>query len=84
MKDELGWKIMMTFARLRAKTYSYLIDEGGKDKKQRHKKSVIKRKRKFENDKNYFQATQLEKKMNYPEKIKLTWVVLRKKVKKNS
>ena len=28
MKDELGGKIMKKFVRLRANTYSYLIDDG--------------------------------------------------------
>ena len=32
MKDDLGGKIMTKFVRLRAKTYSYLID-GSQDKK---------------------------------------------------
>ena len=27
MKDELGWKIMTKFVELRAKTYSYVIDD---------------------------------------------------------
>ena len=46
MKDELGRKIMKEFIRLRAKTYSYLIDYGREDKKSerykkvRHKKSL--------------------------------------------
>ena len=40
MKDELSGKIMTIFARLRAKTNSYLIDDGSEDKK--HKKKKIK------------------------------------------
>ena len=31
MKDELIWKIMSKFVGLRAKTYSYLIDDGFED-----------------------------------------------------
>ena len=43
MKDELGGKIMTNFAGLRAKTYSYSIDDGSKDKKAKDtKKCVIK------------------------------------------
>ena len=34
-------------------------------------KCVIKRKLKFENYKNYLEATQLENKINYPEEINL-------------
>ena len=33
MKDELGKKIMTKLVGLRAKTYSYLIDDGSEDKK---------------------------------------------------
>ena len=66
MKDELG-KIMIKLVGLRAKTYSYLIDNGGEDKKAKGtKKCVIKRK--FENYKNCLEATQLENKINYLEK----------------
>ena len=32
MKHELGGKIMIKFVELRAKTYSYLKDDGSKDK----------------------------------------------------
>ena len=43
MKDGLGGKIMTKFLRLRAKTYSYLIDDGSEDKKAKStKKRVIK------------------------------------------
>ena len=48
MKDELGGKIMTEFAALRPKTYSYLMDGGGSDKKAKGtKKCVIKRRLKF-------------------------------------
>ena len=58
---------------LRAKTYSYLIDDGSEDKKPKDtKKCVIKRKLKFENYKNYLEATQLDNKLKYLQKIKLT------------
>ena len=33
MKEELDGKIMTKFVEFRAKTYSYLMDEGNKDKK---------------------------------------------------
>ena len=53
MKDELGGKIMTKFFGLRAKTYSYLIDDGSEDKKAKNtKKCVMKRILKFENYKN--------------------------------
>ena len=66
MKDELGGKIMTKFAGLRAKTYSYLIDDSSENKKGKDtKKCVIKRKLKFENYKSCLEATQLENKINY-------------------
>ena len=41
MKDEFGWKIMKKFIGLKAKTYSYLIDEVVKIKKLKAQKSVL-------------------------------------------
>ena len=48
MKDELGGKIMTEFVALRPRTYSYLMNDGGSDKKAKGtKKCVIKRRLKF-------------------------------------
>ena len=40
MKDELGGKIMRKFVEIKAKTYSYLIDDSSDDKTAKDKKSV--------------------------------------------
>ena len=54
INDELGGKVIIPFVTLRARTYSYLIDEGSENKKAKFtKKCVIKRKLKYENFKNY-------------------------------
>ena len=48
MNDKLGGKVMTKFVGLRAKSCSYLIDDGSEDKKAKDtKKCVIKRKLKF-------------------------------------
>ena len=49
MKDELGGQNIMTkFVAFRSKTYSYLMDDGGSDKKAKGtKRCVIKRRLKF-------------------------------------
>ena len=48
MKDEVGGKIMTEFICIQPKTYSYLMDDGGSDKKAKGtKKCVIKRRLKF-------------------------------------
>ena len=55
MKDELGQTFVVKIVGLRAKTYSYIIDDGSEDKKARStKKCVWKRKFKFENYKNCY------------------------------
>ena len=69
MKDVLGGKAMTKFVELKAKTDSYLINDGSEDKKAKDtKKCVIKRKLKFENYKNCLEATQLDNKIKYLEK----------------
>ena len=68
-KDKFGRKITTKIVGFRAKTYSYLIDDGSVDKKAKGtKKYVIKRKLKFDNYENCFEATQFENKMNNIEK----------------
>ena len=72
MKDGLGGKILTKSLRLRAKTYSYLIDHSGEDKKAKGtKKCAIKRKFKSENYKNRLEATQLYKKIKCWEQNKI-------------
>ena len=62
---------MTKFVTLRAKTFSYLVDDSLEDKKPKDtKKYVIKRKLKFENHKSCLEAPQLEIKTNYLEKNK--------------
>ena len=69
MKDELDGNIMTKFVGLRAKTYSYLIDDGSEDKKAKDtKKCVTKRELKFENYKSCLEATETESKINHLEK----------------
>ena len=64
---------MTKFVRLRAKTYSYLIDDNIEDKKTKDtKKCVIKRELKFDDYKNCLEVTQLENKINHLEKNKFT------------
>ena len=60
------------------KIYLSLIDDSNEDKKAKDTKTcVMKRKLKFENYKNCLEATRLENKINYLEKIKLTYIVLK-------
>ena len=64
MKNELGGQIMKEFVGLRAKTYSYLKDNNDEDKKA----EGIKRKLKFQDDKNCLESAQIKNKINHLEK----------------
>ena len=66
IKDEVVGKIMTVFVGLRAKTYSYLIDDGSKNKKAKGtKRCVLKAKLKLENYENCLRTTQHESKINH-------------------
>ena len=65
MKDELGRKIKTKFVGLRAKTYSYLIDDSSEDKNAKGFKHCVIKKLKSENFKKHLEATQLENKITY-------------------
>ena len=71
-KDEISGNIMTKLVGLRAKIYSYLIDDDSEDKiAEDTKKCVIKKKIEFENYKNWLETTQLDNKIQYLEKIKI-------------
>ena len=72
---------MGKFVGLRAKSYSYLIDEGSEKKAKCTKTCVIKRKLKFENCKNCLEATQLANKRNHLEKNQIDIVSIKKVIK---
>ena len=77
MKDELVKKFKAKLVGLRAKTYSYLIDDGSEDKKSKGtKRYAMKRKLKFQSYKNCLEATQLHNKINHLEKNKIDIVSL--------
>ena len=63
---------MKKFVELRAKTYSYLIDGGSEYKKSKRNKNVCQKTNlKFENYKNWLEATQLKNRIIYLKMIKL-------------
>ena len=69
---------MKKFFGLRARFYSYLIDNSSEDKKvKRRKMCVVKRKLKFKHYKIYLKATQLENKINQLEESKVNTGSLR-------
>ena len=77
MKNELGEKIMTKFVALRAKVYSYLVDDVSEGKKAKGTKECDIGGIEFENYKNCLEATQLDNKINYLEKIKSMQIVLK-------
>ena len=73
---------MTEFLALRAKTNTYLTNQGDENKKARGtKKPVIKRKLKIEDYKNFLEVTQLAHKINSAEKNKLDLESLKKNYK---
>ena len=79
MKKELHQKIVIEFVALRAKICSCLVDGRSEDKKAKGtKKCFTKRKLKFEDHENCFEATQLDNKKHYLEKNEISVEVLEK------
>ena len=79
MKDEVRGQIMKEFVQLRAKSYSYLKDNNGEDKKTKGtKKCAIKKELKFKDYNNCLRASQIENILNFLEKKKLMYIVLKK------
>ena len=71
---------MAKFVGLRAKAYSYLIDDGSEDKNAKGIKICdIKRKLKFETYKHCLEATKLNNEIKYLEKNKINIHSLKKK-----
>ena len=61
MKDNFGGKIIAKLVGLRAKAYSFLLDDGSEDKKEKCTKTCfVKRKLKFENYQNYLKQLYLK------------------------
>ena len=78
IKDKLGGKIMAKFVGLRAKAYSYLIDNSSEDKKAiGRKKCAMKRKLRFENYKNSLEASQADNKIKELEKYNINTQLIR-------
>ena len=72
MKNESGEQIMKKFLGIRAKTYSQLTENNDENKKAKDtKKSVLKRKLKFQDYKNCLNIAKIDGKLKYLEKKKI-------------
>ena len=78
MKDELGGQVKKLVG-LSAKTYNYLKDNNGKDKKLKRKKCVSQNKLKFKDYKKCLKASQIENIRNYLEKKEIDVGCLKKR-----
>ena len=74
MNNELSGNIMIMFVGLKAKTCSFLIDDGSEDEKAKGTIKFITKKNNFnlKNYKNCLEATQLDNKIKYIEKNKIS------------
>ena len=69
---------MAKFVGLRTKAYSYLIDDSSEDKKAvGRKKCAMKRKLRFENYKNFLEASQADNKIKDLEKYNINTELIR-------
>ena len=68
----MSHKIVTKFVGLRAKAYSFLIDDSDKDKKTKGTTKCVMKNPEFENYKNCVEAAQLDNNVKNPEKRKLT------------
>ena len=81
MQDELGGNIIIEFAALRPKKYSYLTDDGNSDKKAKGtKKCIIKRILKFNDYKNCLLDNEIMLKSQQRLKVKLIMCILKKSI----
>ena len=78
MQDELGGNIIIEFAALRPKKYSYLTDDGNSDKKAKGtKKCIIKRILKFIDYKNCLLDNEIIYNHSKDLKVKLVMCILK-------
>ena len=77
MTDKLGQQIVKETVGLRAKQYSYLKDNNDEDKKAKDTKKCVIRTLKSQDHKNFLEAYQIERIVNYLRKKKIDVVSLK-------